>query len=520
MVRGTASLAHRVDIVTTRSETLRTFIALPLPDEWIGQLAETIAELSRALPYGVRWVSPSGIHLTLKFLGATDARIVPRVMDAIADNFAEASPPLLSLSVLGTFPGGRNPRVIWAGVSGGAEGLEDLHHRAEQAVSGLGWSVDGRPFRPHLTLGRGARSGQCPTTTSDVRCGGEGETSGHPQLATGHGSPLPERADPSRRSVLQPWRGANLMETTLVTSVRPVPPYDFELTAGQPNYSREQQFKTEEYVDGCYIRLLDLGDKVTLAKVRSVGAVDAPELTVELTGDDLTDSDADRAAQQITWLLGCDQDLRPFYDSVDADPVLADVVHDFYGYHNTRTASVYEALVQAVMGQQIATNVARIIRSLLVENYGVRATIVDREWYAFPRAESLAVAEVDDLRQLKLSYRKAEYIQGIARTAFDSGDNLDGMHDLEDDEVVKRMVAMRGVGQWTAQWVLVRALARPDGFPIGDLALRRTVSSLYFDGAEIDDRQLLEFSERWSPWRSYATSYLFAALRTGRIAGS
>ena len=51
-------------------------------------------------------------------------------------------------------------------------------------------------------------------------------------------------------------------------------------------------------------------------------------------------------------------------------------------------------------------------------------------------------------------------------------------------------------------------LGRPDGFPIGDLALRRTVSSLYFGGEEIDDRRLLEFSERWSPWRSYATSYL------------
>ena len=310
------------------------------------------------------------------------------------------------------------------------------------------------------------------------------------------------------------------METTLDTTVRPVPPYDFELTAGQPNYSREQQFKTEEYVDDRYIRLLDLGETVALAKVHSVGSVDQPELSVELTGDDLTDADADRAGRQIKWLLGCDQDLRPFYDAVTGDTVLSDVVNDFYGYHNTRTASVYEALVQAVLGQQIATNVSRIIRSLLVENYGVRATIADREWYAFPRAESLAVAEVDDLRQLKLSYRKAEYIQGIARSAVDSDDNLDGVHDLEDDEVVKRMVAMRGVGQWTAQWVLVRALARPDGFPIGDLALRRTVSSLYFGGEEIDDRQLLEFSERWSPWRSYATSYLFAALRTGRIAGS
>ncbi len=310
------------------------------------------------------------------------------------------------------------------------------------------------------------------------------------------------------------------METTLVTTVRPVPPYDFELTAGQPNYSREQQFKTEEYVDGCYVRLLDLGDKVALANVRSVGMVDQPELSIELTGDDLTETDADRAAQQITWLLCCDQDLRPFYDAVSGDSVLADVVNDFYGYHNTRTASVYEALVQAVLGQQIATNVSRIIRSLLVENYGVRATITDREWYAFPRAESLATAEVEDLRQLKLSYRKAEYIQGIARGALESGDNFGGMHDLEDDEVVKSMVAIRGVGQWTAQWVLVRALARPDGFPVGDLALRKTVSGLYFDGVEIDDAQLLEFSERWSPWRSYATSYLFAALRSGRIAGS
>ena len=140
--------------MTTGSETLRTFVALPLPDEWIGQLAATIEELSRALPSGVRWVSPEGIHLTLKFLGATDSRIVPRILDAIVENFGDSSPPLLTLSTLGTFPAGRNPRVIWAGVSGGSESLEDLHQRAEHAVHNLGWTPDGRPFRPHLTLGR------------------------------------------------------------------------------------------------------------------------------------------------------------------------------------------------------------------------------------------------------------------------------------------------------------------------------------------------------------------------------
>jgi len=310
------------------------------------------------------------------------------------------------------------------------------------------------------------------------------------------------------------------MKTTLTRVIKPTAPYDFYLTAGQPNYSRDQEFKTEDYIDGSYLRLLDLGERVALASVSSQGTADDPELAVTLNGEDLTDDDADRATKQISWLLGCDQDLKPFYDSVGDDPVLSEVVQQFYGYHNTRTASVFEALVQAVMGQQIATAVARIVRNLLIERYGVRGMVDDREWYAFPRAETLAKAEVSDLRQLKLSVRKSEYIQGIARAALESQDGFEGMHGLPDDEVVKGMIALRGVGQWTAQWVLVCALARPDGFPIGDLALRRTVAGLYFDGAEITDDELLEFSQRWSPWRSYATAYLFAALRAGRVAGS
>ncbi len=310
------------------------------------------------------------------------------------------------------------------------------------------------------------------------------------------------------------------MATTLTRAIAPVAPYDFELTAGQPNYSRDQEFKTEEYIDGRYVRLLDLGDKVVLSQVTAMGSTERPELAVELTGNELTDRDAERAVRQIGWLLGCDQDLRPFYDAVSADPTLAEVVEQFYGYHNTRTATVFEALVQAIMGQQIATSVARVVRNLLIQNYGVREVINGRQWYAFPRADALASAEVSDLRQLKLSVRKSEYIRGIAQAALESADGFEGMHSLPDEEVITRMVALRGVGQWTAQWVLVRALDRSDGFPIGDLALRRTVSSLYFGGAEITDGQLLEFSHRWSPWRSYATSYLFAALRSGRVAGS
>ena len=74
---------------------------------------------------------------------------------------------------------------------------------------------------------------------------------------------------------------------------------------------------------------------------------------------------------------------------------------------------------------------------------------------------------------------------------------------------------LRGVGHWTAQWVLVRALGRPDAFPSGDLALQRAISNLYFNRDKLTAEQIEEFSQRWSPFRTYATIYMFTALRAG-----
>ena len=135
-------------------DTLRTFIALPLPAEWIALLEEVIDHLDSAASGGVRWVRPSGIHLTLKFLGATDPALTPGILDGLLESVGGASAPALSLSGLGSFPNRNNPRVIWAGVSGDMETLADLQQRVEALAVGLGWDAERRPFRPHLTIGR------------------------------------------------------------------------------------------------------------------------------------------------------------------------------------------------------------------------------------------------------------------------------------------------------------------------------------------------------------------------------
>ena len=123
---------------------------------------------------------------------------------------------------------------------------------------------------------------------------------------------------------------------------------------------------------------------------------------------------------------------------------------------------------------------------------------------------------MQELRGLKLSWRKAEYVQGVALAALDSsGRNLEHLRGLDDSEVVKEVTALRGIGNWTAQWLLIRALGRPDGLPLGDLALRRVVSQLYFEDTPVTDTQVQEFCQQWRPWRTYATVYWFTAMRQG-----
>ncbi|MDP6227730.1 MAG: hypothetical protein QF714_08535 [Dehalococcoidia bacterium] len=304
------------------------------------------------------------------------------------------------------------------------------------------------------------------------------------------------------------------MDNTTI-KIKPTAPFDFELTAGYHTYF-QGHYGTDSLTGGVYRRLLDLGGKLVLASVRSEGSVLEPELAAELQGDGLSAADVALARKQVAWLLGTGQDLAPFYALAQGDPALSGIVDRFYGLHLPHTASVFEAMVLAILGQQIATTVARIIRTLLIETYGPRQTFDGQTYYAFPLPETLGDAPLEELRTLKLSQRKAEYVQGIAREALNSSPRgFEYLHQMSDEAVVQSVVAIRGVGRWTAQWVLIRALGRPDALPLGDLALRRVVSKVFFDGADQNDAQVEEFAARWSPWRTYATVYLFTAMRQG-----
>jgi DNA-3-methyladenine glycosylase II len=199
-------------------------------------------------------------------------------------------------------------------------------------------------------------------------------------------------------------------------------------------------------------------------------------------------------------LLGFDFDLVAFSAWAASEELLAPLVVRFAGFRPSLAPDPFEALVGSITAQQVSLFAAVAIRNRLVERFGES---VGRVW-SFPSRERLAAASEDELFSLGFSRRKAEYVVGLARSDLDLG----GLALLPDEEVKERIVALRGLGEWTADWFLARHLGRPRAWPAGDLALRKAVTALYGD---VDVRAA---GARFDPFQNLTAHYLLAQYLT------
>ena len=133
---------------------IRSFIAIPVPDEGIQALQAVIHDFDAEIGRHMRWVRPEGIHLTLKFMGNIPAGMVDRVLADLPTVTAKFSPFKVGISGFGAFPNLRQPRVLWAGLDGDLAILASMQLAVDDAVGNLGLPKEQRDFSPHLTLGR------------------------------------------------------------------------------------------------------------------------------------------------------------------------------------------------------------------------------------------------------------------------------------------------------------------------------------------------------------------------------
>ncbi len=132
---------------------MRTFIAIEMTAEVKAGMKELQDKLRKS-GADVAWTRPEGVHLTLKFLGEVDAATVERLGDALEEAVKGSRPFTLEVRGTGVFPTPKSPRVVWVGLEGGIDALAALYEKVEAVCEGLGFAREGRPFKPHITLGR------------------------------------------------------------------------------------------------------------------------------------------------------------------------------------------------------------------------------------------------------------------------------------------------------------------------------------------------------------------------------
>jgi 2'-5' RNA ligase len=135
-------------------ELIRAFIAIELPDPVRASISRIQTRVRSDEHTSVKWVNPESVHLTLKFLGNIDPKLIPDIGRAMSQAAAGLGPVRLELSELGAFPNLRAPRVVWVGLEGDISTLRVLYRQVEDRLAELGFPPEGRAFSPHLTLGR------------------------------------------------------------------------------------------------------------------------------------------------------------------------------------------------------------------------------------------------------------------------------------------------------------------------------------------------------------------------------
>jgi len=203
-------------------------------------------------------------------------------------------------------------------------------------------------------------------------------------------------------------------------------------------------------------------------------------------------------------------DLRPFYEQAAGHPVLGPLTVSLRGLKPFRPPSVFEMLVIAITEQQISLMAAHRIRERLVSRFGEPAA----DLMVFPGPETLAEAPIAALMECGLSRRKAEYVAGLANLVSAGAMDVEALDGLSDDEVRAQVTAVRGLGPWSADYLLVRGLGRPDVVPVDDLGIQILLGRVLGNGQRMTPDEVARVLEPLAPFRGLAVFYLLVAFRT------
>ena len=266
------------------------------------------------------------------------------------------------------------------------------------------------------------------------------------------------------------------MNDRLTFSIIPVAPFRLDFTAWA--LRRRSQNKIDRWDGATYRRVLPFDDVPIEVAVRQSGPGDAPQLQVTLTGPGLRPEFKEKARYLLEKMLGLNVDLAPFYRMASHDAQLLLLVEKFRGLKPPRFPTIFETLANAFACQQLSLTVGLGMLSRMACACGLSLKQAGETNYAFPRPRDLLELPPDTIRELGFSGNKTRAFLELADNIVSGRISFDSLKNMDNEAVVASLLKLRGVGRWTAEYVLLRGLKPLDVFPGDDVGARNRLAKM------------------------------------------
>ncbi|MGM7700269.1 DNA-3-methyladenine glycosylase family protein [Pseudalkalibacillus sp. Hm43] len=262
-----------------------------------------------------------------------------------------------------------------------------------------------------------------------------------------------------------------------------------------------------------FIKWIHLGDEAFLLDASIQNEEDG--ISIQLNRN-VSETQMEALHHHLHRMFGVGNSLNAFYEHLKTNDRLNGLIKQFHGMRVITNPDLFETTVDTIIGQQVNLKFAATLKERLVRLAGEVKEYEGDDLYLFPTAEKVAMLDYEDLRALSFSQRKSEYIIDFARLVANGEIDLDALWAMSNQEIIDRLLPLRGIGVWTIECLMLFGLNRADVLPAADIGLRNAVKMLY--GTEkqpkTEEIRLLAEKEDWNPWESYITFYLWQYLNT------
>ena len=289
-------------------------------------------------------------------------------------------------------------------------------------------------------------------------------------------------------------------------TLTPRAPFDFAKTLGFLYGFGPTEGEQALAIDSV-TKALTLKGRAVAFQVRNAGTIEQPGLAYTLFSEQpLSEAEHAAAADRIRFFLSVDDDVQPFYAIGQADPPFAPVIERLYGLHQPKFLTPFEIACWAVLGQRIPWRVAHKVKMALVDRWGTSITLPGGSYMAFPEPEQLAAASPEELASIVRNERKVEYLQAVTRF-FLAADEQFLRYD-EYDEVAESIRAIRGIGEWSSYFILLRGLGRMERVSALDRELGKAAASIYNNGQPLTTAEIQSLLDRYGSTQGHWAFYL------------